>query len=292
MFIECIKEGFNLTHRNWQLILVRLVLSIVNLLSLVLFLGMPVFAAIVYMGFELTNAKDILPYLLNNPIEYVSRYIGLLLLIFAGFVVCLMFSSLLLLYVLSGTLGVLRSSAVDAVSGFSFSLFFKEAGKNFAGLFWLILILMTGFVALMIFFAVIAGIGWIVIKSVGDAGYVQVFLKSFISMSYFVFSLIFFFAAVVFAAYSITVLMIEGTGVMKSIKSTYCFLIDNPVAFVFCLILLAGFVASNFIFISFSMMFFIVPLINSVLQSYLSIVLWSSLFVYYMKNRGNKVTSG
>ena len=182
MFAECIKEGFRLTHRNWQLIIVRLAFSFINLISLGFFLGIPVIVAILYLGFDLAHAMDILPYIMKNPIEYASRYLGLIFLIFIAIIMYLVFSSLLLLYILSGTLGVLKCSAVDEGCRFRLSLFFEEAGKNFAGLFWLISALMAGFMVIMILFAFVGGAGMTVIKSVGDTGMsVQVFLKYFIT---------------------------------------------------------------------------------------------------------------
>lgn len=292
MFTECIKEGFRLTHRNWQLIIVRLAVSFINLISLGFFLVIPVIVAIFYLGFDLAHAKDIPYYIMNNPMEYASRYLGLIFLIFAAIIMYLVFSSFLLLYILSGTLGVLKSSAVDEVYRFRLSLFFKEAGKNFAGLFWLISSLMAGFMVIMILFAFIGGAGWTVTRSIGDTGMaVEVFLKYFITSAYFIFGIIFLFATLVLAAFSITVSVVEGSGTMESIKRAYYFLIGRPGAFIFYMILLAVLLFTNFVFVSFSIIPFISPLINVVLQKYLTVVVWSSLFVYYMKNT-NHLTPG
>jgi len=285
MFAECIKEGFRLTHKNWQLIIVRLAVSVVNLISLGFFIGIPLFVAILYLGFDLTHPKDILHYIMNNPSEYASRYLGLFFLIFIAIIMYLVFSSLLLLYILSGTLGVLKCSAVDEGCRFRLSLFFKEAGKNFASLFWLISALMAGFMVIMILFAFVGGAGMTVIKSVGDTGMsVQVFLKYFITSAYFIFGIIFLFASLVFAAFSITVSVVESIGTMESIKRAYYFLIGRPGAFIFYMILLALFLVANFVFVSFNIIPFIAPLTSIVLQKYLSVVIWSSLFVYYLKN--------
>jgi len=285
MFAECIKEGFRLTHRNWQLIIVRLAFSFINLISLGFFLGIPVIVAILYLGFDLAHAMDILPYIMKNPIEYASRYLGLIFLIFIAIIMYLVFSSLLLLYILSGTLGVLKCSAVDELCRFRLSLFFREAGKNFSGLFWLITVLMAGFMVTMVLFAVIGGAGMTVIKSIGDTGMsVAVFVKYFITSAYFIFGIIFLFATLVFTAYSITVSVVEGTGTMESIKRAYYFLIGRPGAFIFYMILLAVLLVTNFVFVSFSIIPFIAPLINIVLQKYLVIAVWSSLMVFYMKN--------
>jgi len=285
MFTECIKEGFRLTHRNWQLIIVRLVVSVINLISLAFFLGIPVFVAFLYLGFDLAQAKDVLPYIMGNPLEYTSRYLGLIFLIIVAIIMYLMFSSLLMLYVLSGTLGVLKSSVVDEEYRFRLTLFFREAGKNFASLFWLISTLVAVFISIMILFAVIGGAGGTVIKSLGDTGTsLQVFLKYFFTSAYFIFGIIFLFATLVFTAYSIMISVVEGSGTMESIKRACYFLIGRPGAFVFYMILLAALIVTNLIFVPFSIIPFVAPLLNTVLQKYLAVVVWSSLLVYYMKN--------
>jgi hypothetical protein len=95
----------------------------------------------------------------------------------------------------------------------------------------------------------------------------------------------------VFAASSITVYLVDGTGTMESMKRAYNFLISRPGAFIFYMTLLAVLLAANFVFVSFSIIPLVAPLISTVLQKYLSVVIWSSLFVYYMKHT-SQITSG
>ncbi len=132
MMIECIKEGFHLANRNYQLVFLRIIVVIINFISLLFFLGLPIIVAVAYMGFDLSHAVDLLPDLMENPFDLLSKYLGLVFLIGISFIFYLTFVSTIILYSLGGTLGVLRNSAVNIQYRFSLSSFFKEANNIFS----------------------------------------------------------------------------------------------------------------------------------------------------------------
>lgn len=283
MIIDAIKEGFHLTHKNWELIPVRIAVSVLNLLSFLFFLGIPGFIAVVYLGFDLARAKEMVPLLIKNPAWFISQYMGILSLILIAFSMYMVFSSVLHIYSLSGTLGVLRSSAVASDTKFSMALFFKEAGQYFTRLFWLLSILLSGLAVLVVFFGVLGAAGAHFVTSIPDTGeYLPVFIKSFFAVSFGIFAAILLYAWGVFAVFSVMILVVEGAGIAASMGRTYTLLTERPGAFLFCLILLAGLAAANFIIVPFTLMPVLVPLVNTVLQHYLALVLWSSLIAYYM----------
>src|SRR4030066_1786878 len=111
MITECFKEGFYLANKNYQLVFLRIIVIIINFLSLLFSLGMPIIAAVAYMGFDLSHAVDLLPNLMENPFNFLSKYLGLIFLIGISFIFYLMLASTIILYSLGGTLGVLRNAA-------------------------------------------------------------------------------------------------------------------------------------------------------------------------------------
>jgi len=296
MIIECIKEGLNLTHKNWQLVLLRIGVAIINIIGFLVFIGLPIFVAILYLGMDITHLKEVLPSLLKNPFEFVSRYLRLVILIGGAFIFYMIFSFVLFLYLLSGTLGVLKGSVVNIHYKFSFSSFLKEGRKYFFTLLWLISLLLVGFIIIFIIFAISGGIGSAVIRTIGNSrDWLRVFLNSFFILSIIVFGIIGFFLAMGFIVYSITASVVEGKGVIDAIKKTYNFLKNKPLAFLFYFILLVGVIIANLLLLivetPFTMIDSIKPfidfvfyVINVFFQSYLSVVLWSSLVIFYIKN--------
>lgn len=301
--LECIKEGFNLANKNLQLVFVRIVVTIINLVSFFISLGIPVLFAIIYMGLDLAHAKDLLPFLMENPVSFVSRYMGLLFLVGSSFILYLIFVSILFLYSLGGTLGVLRTSAVNIQYKFSLSSFFKEANLNFVRLFWIISLVSLGAMVLFIAFTISGVIIAAIIQALaGGGGILELFFSSFIMVSVIILSIIFFVACLIFTGYSMVVSVMNGNGSMDCIKKTFDFLKQKPEAFLFYFILFAGSIIANGLFFVLKMPFNAVPvmgpvmnialtLFSAIFQSYLALVVWSSLIIYYVKGTDYPVYS-
>lgn len=295
MMTESIREGFNLANRNLQLVLIRIMLTVLNLMGLFIFLVVPIIIAVTYLGFDMTHMKELIPFFLRDPFDLISKYLGLIFITGISFLVYLMLSTLLFLYVLGGILGVLRNSAVYVQYRFSTSSFFKEANRGLSGLVRLVLVL--SFIFLLVFIAFIAsgGIAAAAMQAFSGQGTsLETFFSSFIAMSVLVFSAIIFMAVIMFSVYSMVVLTVERKGAVDSVKMTFDFLKERPGAFVFYMVLFAVVIAVNLMFfllkIPFSLMPDIAPffavfisLLNTFFQSYIAVFVWSSLIVYYVK---------
>ena len=304
MILECIKEGFNRANQNLKLIMIRITVMIINLFSFFVFLAVPLIIAVLYMGFDLAHAGDLLPYLAGNPFEFISRYLGLVLLVVVSFVFYLTFVLTLFLYVLGGTLGVLRSSAVNVRYKFSLSSFFREAKQNFGRLFRLIFLVSLGCTALFIAFVLSGGIFVAIVQVLtAGRGVLEAFFNSFVMISITSFSIIYILACLVFSGYSMVISVMNGMDSMGCIKRTFDFLKQRPGAFLFFFILLIGGGSVNFLFFILRMPFSMVPvlgqmmnivltLFSAVFQSYIAIVIWSSLMAYYLKWTDHPVDSG
>ncbi len=291
MIRECIREGFKLANKNVQLVIISTVVSIINLVSFFVILGLPVVAALVYLGFDLAQARDMLPSILKDPSELVTKYLGVIFLLVTSFVLYLTFTSVLYVYALGGTLGVLKDSVVNIQYKFSLSSFFEEAKINLSRLMGLITIVMLGVLVLFIIFMIAGGIAAGVINTVTKSkSMLEMFFSSFALLSIVVFSIVVIFAGLVFGVYSLVVLVTDGKGVMDSMGRTYNFLKQTPEALLFYLILIVGFITANAVFYGIQIAVSVIPLfvplvyvINTVFQSYLAIAVWSFLIVYYVK---------
>ncbi len=295
MITECLREGFSLANKNLQIVILRIAVTIINLFGFALFLGIPLIAAVVYLGMDLANIKDLLPFIMRSPFEFVSRYFGLVFFVGVGLIFSLLFSSLFFIYTLGGMLGVLKNSAINIQYRFSLSSFFKEANKNFSGLFWLISITFSLFILIAIAVIMFGGIITVIAQAfTGTATSMEVFFSSFVLISILVFSAIIFFAWFIFIVYSVVALVIEGSGAMESIKKTFVFLKNKPGAFLLYISLLFLIMLTNIILFVFKVSFGMVPGIapflgffmaffNLFFHSYIAVVMWSSLIVYYVK---------
>lgn len=290
MIIECIKEGFNITNRNWQLILVRIITAVINIAALLILLGVPILVALLYLGIDIASAKDMFPSMIDNPSQFVAKYLGLLFVFLAAILFFLTFASLLSLYTLSGTIGVLKTACLNASYRFSLSSFFNEANKHFSRLFWLLSLLLLGITLLLFAFLLFGLIGVAVVHSLAvSQSTLLVFLSTFIILSGITFGSLILFAALVFMFYSTIVSVVEEQGSSDSIKRTFYFLKKMPMAFMLYFILFIGLIVANAVLMPLSWMTVLFSLVGALLQSYLMIVFWSALIVSYVKWRDNPI---
>jgi len=230
--------------------------------------------------------------MIENPFDIVSRYLGLIFLLVAALILYMLFSSLLLLYSFSGIMGVLRNSAVNTQFKFKVSSFFKEAGKNFARLFRLLSLVMLITFALIVATLIIGGLLAAIMKSVtGTESTIEVFFNSFVTIFIVIMSIIIILSSIIFAVFSMVTSVVTMEGAMASMARAYNFIKEKPQSLLFCLILFIGIITVNGIFFSLQIpmqfMPFMMPLVyllNALGQSYLIIVMWSSLIMYYIKS--------
>jgi hypothetical protein len=301
MIIECIKEGLNLAQRNWQLVLLKIVVAIINLFLLFVFIGVPLVIVIASLGIDFAYTKDLLPGFINNPTEILSKYLGIVLLIFAAFTLYICVVSVITLYTFGGTIGVLRTSALNLQYKFSLSSFFQEARTLFFPLLWLLSLLYLFVTLAVIFLGILTGTVFLMIHIFGDSG------STIYVFTVFFFSLLLIFLAIaggmgifIYAVYSIMSLVVDRKGVMESLKTSWSYLKHRPRAFLFYIVLILGIFGINICILILGGIIQILPvigvviaipyqLIYYVIQVYLGVFLWSSMLIYYIKDTGHPV---
>jgi hypothetical protein len=301
MILDCIKEGFVVAHKNLMLVLIRIAATVINLISIFFFLGIPLLVAIAYMGIDMAHARDLLPFLMENPFEFVSKYIGLVFLVGASIMFYLTAASMILLYVMGGTLGVVRNSAINEQYRFSFSSFFSEANQNFFRLMLLLSALLLGLMVLLIAFLTIGGFSAFVITSLAGSGsMLHTFISSFITVSTIIVLSLIFLVCFIVSAYSAVAAVAERQSVMSSIKKSTDLLRERPGSIVLCVVLFAGSAVLNIVIFGVKMPLGVIPvlgpmmsiavsLLGAVFYSYAAVVIWASLTVYFLRSTDEPV---
>jgi len=287
MIIESIKDGFKLTHRNWQLILIHVVMIFINIIAFFLLVAVPLFIVVTYLGLDITHLDDLIPIFINDPLKLITRYIGLVFFIITAIIFYLFAVSILYVYTLGGTLGIFKDSIIDPTHEFNLSSFFKEARRYFPHIFWLAfftMLIVGGLLGIIIIFG---GITITVLQSL-DIRYpsIQLFFNYFISLFIIISGLLILYAAIVFTLFSFVISVFEDKKAIESIRATYCFLRDNTLAFFYYLLLMIGIGIVNFLALLLGVIPIIAPLLNIFVQSYLSVLLWSTLITFYIRQVG------
>lgn len=295
MIIECIKEGFHITHKNWQVILLRLAVMFLNFIGFLLFMILPVVIAFVYFGMDIFNTDSLLN-ILKNPMELFSKYVGLAIFILLAFIFYLCFASVLIMFVLGGTLGVLRNSAFDSQCKFSFASFWEEGKKLFFPLISFSVIAFLGFIVISVILSILGAVSFFLIYAYGGKGAsLTIFLTYFLILMLIFSGITVILGAFTLVTYGMTALVVDRVGSMDAFRRGITFIKNKPNALLFYATLVISFILVNLILLSLSFPFRIIPvvgplinipyqLISYAIQSYLTVVMWGSLLIFYIKN--------
>ncbi|MBI4686623.1 MAG: hypothetical protein HY756_02425 [Nitrospirae bacterium] len=300
--IEYIKEGFRLAHKNYQLILIQIAVTLIIFIGFILLVFVPLAVAFVYFGIDLTRTADFLD-IFRNPEPYISRYLGLIVLIIATFIVYICFASILSIFALGGILGVLRSSFLNRQYKLSLSSFFKEGKSLFPSMLGFAFILLLGLIAISFMLGILVGIGFSVINAYTEDSFPSLFIAYFLGLLVVSIGIIIAFGGITLSAYALTIIVVERSRTLDAFRMSFNFLKKKPRALLFYAVIALGYMVIDFMLIILNYPFTLIPLIgvflnipynmlSYILLNYLLIVASGALIVFYLKNAGYSVHSG
>jgi hypothetical protein len=296
MIIESIKQGVNLTNKNWQVILVEAVVAVIGLAGLFFIITVSLAAVAAVLGDDIANIQDKLPELLVDPVNFISKYIRLALIIFTLFSVFLTVVSVLMLYVLGGKLGVLKNAACDAQHKFKLSLFFKGAKRMFFPLLWLFSIMLPVFLVMAIIIVTGFGIFFIYAYNQPESIF-SIFTTSFLSLLIVFLGIVGCLGSLMLTEYTAVAIVVRKDKVFSALKKTLGFIRNKPLSIGLYIVVYASILVISIVFAVLGKLFALLPvigiiiiipvqLISSAVQIYLGIVKWGVFIFYYVQNSG------
>ncbi|MDH5201971.1 MAG: hypothetical protein OEW69_01745 [Nitrospirota bacterium] len=294
-YIDAMKNGFRVIHRNWQLILVQIGMMIVSFLGFFIIVGIPLAVAFIIFGIDLTGLieiKDLLR-VFQDPSKIVSRYFGLVLIVITSLLLYVVIAVSFGMYVFGGSVGVIGRAIQDITMKFSMRTFFHEAKKLFMRLF--------GFTAVIGIILIIAafvlgilggGIAALVSFARTQDSTLALFLGTFFSLILILLALIFILGILSITLYGVAALFFKDIGPVKSLREAINYLMRHPNALWLYAMLFGGYVFISFFLILFRSPFELIPVIGIILsfpfqlisyaiQTYIGLAIIAILFTYY-----------
>ncbi len=301
MIIDSIKEGILLTNRNWQVILLRIAVTIINITGLIILVGIPVFIAAASLGVDMAQAENVILEFAESPVDIVSHYSGMILFVLFCFLLYITAASVLIIYAFGGMLGVLKNAALSRQYKFSFSSFLNEARKYFMPFCWLLTLASLIILAVMIVFGILIALVVTIGQGLGGSGSsFLVFLSSFITLLIIFLTVLSVIGSVIYTSYACISLTVDNEGVMASFRKAWEFIMGRPVSFLFYIILIVCIFVINIVLMVFGFAFQTIPVVGVVfympyqliyyaVQCYLAIVMWASLVAFYRRGTGRNI---
>jgi len=294
-YIDAIKNGFRVIHRNWQLVLVQLGMMIISFLGFFIIVGIPLAVAFIVFGIDLTGLieiKDLLR-VFRDPSQIVSRYFGLFLIVITSLLLYIIMAASFGMYVFGGSVGVIGRALQDMTMKFSMRTFFHEAKRLFIRLF--------GFTAVISILLILAafilgilggGIAALVSFAKTQDSTLALFLGTFFLLILIILALTFILGILSMTLYGVAALFFKDTGPVKSLREAINYLMRHPNALWLYAMLFGGYVFISFFLILFRSPFELIPVIGIILsfpfqlisyaiQTYVGLVIIAILFAYY-----------
>src|SRR4030066_1586330 len=294
-YIEAVKDGFRLVHRNWQLVLVQLGMLIVSSIGFFVIVGIPLAIAFIIFGVDLTGLTDVKDIFrtIKEPSDVISRYLGLILIVIASLLLYIIMVVMLGIYVFGGSIGVIGRSLRDRYLKFSMHTFFVEAKRLFLRLLGFTCIIGIIVIAVAFVLGVLGGgVATLVSFAQSQDSTLAIFLGAFFSMIMVIIALTLILGILSTALYGVASLFFKGTSPLKSFMEAIHYLARNPLAFWLYTILFGGYILASFLVILLSYSLTLIPVIGTVLsfpyqlisygfQTYLGLAIIAIVFTYY-----------
>jgi hypothetical protein len=294
-YVESVKEGFRLVHRNWQLLLIQLTMILVSTLGFFTIIGIPLAIAFLIFGIDLTgfsNFRDIFR-MLKEPSGLLSRYLGLIIMVIVSLLVYIIIVTVLGIFVFGGSIGIIGRSVTNRSFRFSLNTFFNDAKKLFFRIFGFtavvgIILIITAFIV-----GILGGsIAALVSFTKDRDSVIALFLGTFLSLFLTLTAAVLILSILSMTMYGVALLLFKGTGSLKSLQESLRYLTKHPDAFWLYTIIFTGYIFISFFLIFISYSFTLIPLlgtllsfpyqlISNVFQTYLGLVIVATTFNYY-----------
>ena len=268
-YIEAIKDGFLLINRNWQLVLIQVAMVFISSVGFFIIVGIPLAIAFIIFGIDLTALTDIRDVfrMLRGPSDIISKYLGLILIIIASFILYVLVVAVLGIYLFGGSVGIIGKSVQDKRLKFTAKIFQHEAKRLF-----LRLLGFTSLIGLLFIVAAFSlgllggGIAAIVSFAQSQDSTLALFFGTFFSLILIITALALILGILSITLYGFAALFFKGTGAFKSIHEAGRFLIKYPNGFWLYTVLFIGYLLSSFLLILIGYPFTLIPIIGTILS--------------------------
>jgi len=294
-YIEAIKDGFRLINKNWQLVLIQVGMVFISSIGFFIIVGIPLAIAFIIFGIDLTElagARDIFK-LLRGPSDIISKYLGLILIILASFILYILVVAMLGIYLFGGSIGIIGRCLQDKTLKFTIQIFLHEAKRLFLRLLGFTSVVGLIFIVAAFFLGLLGGgIAAIVSFAQSQDSTLALFFGTFFSFILVIIALALILGILSITLYGFAALYFRGNGAFKSIREAVRFLIKFPNGFWLYTVLFIGYLLASFLLILIGYPFTIVPVIGTILsfpyqlisyafETYLGLVIIAIVLSYY-----------
>jgi hypothetical protein len=293
-YAEAIGAGFRLVHRNWQLVLIQLLMSVLGCVAFLVIIGVPLVLALIMLGMDiaqLASFRDLLG-TLSDPGEIIDRYLGIVVMAALSLLIYALFAFSLWAYVAGGSAGVIKGSIKDPGAGFTLKGFFSEARGLFFPIAGYAALMGTVFVGIVFALGVMGGALASGLTALSGGTALELFLKVFSALLFITAGVVVLSVLGSVALTGFVAVVLEGTGPLRAIAAASRHLNSHPGALGLYAVVFTGYIALDLLLALAGYPFTLIPLVgvflslpyrlvSYVIQGYFCLVMLSTVLAHY-----------
>jgi hypothetical protein len=291
-YLSIIKDGFQVTNRNWPLVLMQFIFMFVGILSWLVIVGIPLAIAFIIFGVDLTDMlrqPDLIG-IFEVARAMFSKAPFIVMFVFLSFVLYLAFLTAMFVFFCSGTIGLLAKSIQNG-QPFSLRMFWAEAKRLSLPVF--VYSVFVGFCLTMP--TMIMGILGEIVNQIVlffDTTWplFSAFISIFLGLVLVATGVFIFLVVIGMAMYGFGYLSFNRPRPFRAVKQTAIYMYRRPMSVIMLLIVLSIFLAILTLITMISVLSANVPLLALPFNFIFQIALWyalifmvATLFLYYFR---------
>jgi hypothetical protein len=296
-YLSTIKEGIRTVHKNWQLIIVQFISTVLSFIGFFVIVGVPIATAFIIFGLDLTEIlrfKDIAS-AFKGSAELLQKYFAMAIIVMLSIFLYIAFIVLLWTFTISGTIGILKNTIINPAHRFSTKTFLSEGKVFFLPVFLFSVIIVIAFIALAFMLGLLGGAASAITEMAkAQEATLALFLGVFFSLFILSVGIFLIIAMLSITIYGIAHLAFTRLKTIETIKETIKYIYSKPSAVGFYAFLFFGYITALFLVILIGTPFTLIPIIGPILsipyqiiasaiQVYLSLIMLSAIFHYYYR---------
>jgi hypothetical protein len=266
-YIEIIKNSFKIVLKNWQLTAIQFCAMIAIVVGFLIFVGIPFAIAYIAFGVDLTELTKITTmfYTMENLLDLVSKYFWIIVIFIASVSLYLLIVTVLWVYVLGGSAGVLGKAVKDGILKFSMAMFFSEAKRLFWPITWFASIICLIFTALIVIIALLIIVIVFATGMTENSGTPMFFVGILLTLLTAALGFIMIHCTMVITLYGLAEIALKDSKAVASTINATKYIYRKPGVLVFCFILLLAYIAVTFILNFAGLPFSLIPFIGIII---------------------------
>lgn len=290
-YTEAIRDGFRVINRNWQLVLIQLLFTVISCIGFFFIVVIPVIIMLLVLGFSYANIIEFR----NSPGALLMQHTGLIM---AGGILLLfylLFMATLGLYIFAGSSGVIATTVMDDSRRFSLRRFHDEGKRLFFPILGYTALVGLAAIGIFLAYAVLSFIAVSMIEAArGLSQSLAIFLGIFFGLAGIISGFLFLFGFFSITVYGVASLSMTGWGAAAVLRDTVKYIFDRPSAFYLYVLLIFLYIVFSIIITLMGLPLRVIPVIGLILslpyqimiyalQGYAGLFLLSVAFVYYFR---------